>query len=80
MSNPYIYDPSKKLVPWIPRTRKQYADFIKRVYAMHKRLGLNPEEKQMNMMEWLFINSTEFFAVSAVVAILLMMFLEERRK
>ena len=42
MNNPYIYDPSKKLVPWIPRTQKQYADFIKRVYAMHKRLGLKP--------------------------------------
>ena len=34
----------------------------------------------INMIEWLFINSTEFFAVSAVVAILLMMFLEEGRR
>jgi len=45
--NPYIFDPSKKLVPWTPKTEKQYVDFVKRVYAMHKRLGIkSPAHKE----------------------------------
>jgi len=45
MSNPYIYNPTKKLVPWTPRTQEQYLDFVKRVYAMHKRLGFEPPKR-----------------------------------
>ena len=43
--NPYLYRTSKKLVPWTPRTQEQYVAFIKRVYAMHKWLGLGEKFK-----------------------------------
>jgi hypothetical protein len=42
-SNPFIYALGTKLIPATPKTLEEYADYIKRIRAMHKRLGM--EEK-----------------------------------
>jgi hypothetical protein len=42
-SNPFIYALGKKLIPATPKTLEEYADYLERIRAMHKRLGL--EEK-----------------------------------
>ena len=41
--NPFIYALGTKLIPATPKTLEEYADYIDRVHAMHKRLKL--EEK-----------------------------------
>ena len=41
--NPFIYALGTKLIPATPKTLEEYADYLNRVHAMHKRLKL--EEK-----------------------------------
>jgi hypothetical protein len=40
--NPFIYALGTKLIPATPKTLEEYADYVERIYAMHKRLGITP--------------------------------------